>query len=283
MGGVTALIQSAGAQLPPQFQLRSFVPCLMAFPHRPIRFPEPSAELVPPDSLCSPAALFPRGSMCDVALPRGRSPCLHALWRIEGEVMNWTRRIVLAVYGLAVALASLRVPWTEDLGYRWLWAAPRPITVEEDIVAEARQRWKAEIRANDLGKLGQKWAQELHQAPATDVDKVREQIRLARDLVTFRQLELSNLESMSDQEVLDWLNQKDNFNTTFIEQANLDDASRQKLLQEWKTTVHPANEWNARVGAAKVDYKLIGMELLALTALCAVGLVLSPRTPATKL
>jgi hypothetical protein len=197
--------------------------------------------------------------------------------------MNWTRRIVLAVYGLAVALASLRVPWTEDLGYRWLWAAPRPITVEEDIVAEARQRWKAEIRANDLGKLGQKWAQELHQAPATDVDKVREQIRLARDLVTFRQLELSNLESMSDQEVLDWLNQKDNFNTTFIEQTNLDEASRQKLLQEWKTTVHPANEWNARVGAAKVDYKLIGMELLALTALCAVGLVLSPRTPATKL
>ena len=221
--------------------------------------------------------------MCNVALPRGRNPCLHALWRIEGEVMNWTRRLVLAVYGLAVALASLRVPWTEDLGYRWLWAAPRPITVEEDIVAEARQRWKAEIRANDLGKLGQKWAQELHEAPDTDKDKVREKISLARDLVTFRQLELSNLESMSDQEVLDWLNQRDNFNTTFPEQANLDDPSRQKLLEEWKTTVHPANEWNARVGAAKVDYKLIGMELMALTALCAVGFILSPRTQPTKL
>jgi hypothetical protein len=221
--------------------------------------------------------------MCDVALPRGRSPCLHALWKIEGEVMNWTRRIVLAVYGLAVAVASLWVPWTENLGYRWLWAAPRPVTVEEDIVAEARQRWKAEIRANDLGKLGQKWAQELHEAPDTDKDKVREKISLARDLVTFRQLELSNLESMSDQEVLDWLNQRDNFNTTFPEQANLDDPSRQKLLEEWKTTVHPANEWNARVGAAKVDYKLIGMELMALTALCAVGFILSPRTPATKL
>jgi hypothetical protein len=150
-------------------------------------------------------------------------------------------------------------------------------------VAEARQRWKAEIRANDTATLGQKWAQELHEAPATDKDKVREKISLARDLATFRQLELSNLERMSDQEVLDWLSQKDNFNNTFPEQANLDDPSRRKLLQEWKTTVHPANEWNARVGAAKVDYKRIGMELVAMTALCAVGFVLSPRTPATKL
>jgi hypothetical protein len=221
--------------------------------------------------------------MCNVALPLGRSPCLHALWRIEGEVMNRARRIVLAVYGLAVAVAFLWVPWTEDVGYRWLWVAPRPITVDKDIVAEARQRWKAETRANDIATLGQKWAQELHEAPATDRDKVREKISLARDLATFRQLELSNLERMSDQEVPDWLSQKDNFNTTFPEQANLDDASRQKLLQEWKTTVHPANEWNARVGAAKVDYKRIGMELVALTALCAVGFVLSPRTPATKL
>jgi hypothetical protein len=70
---------------------------------------------------------------------------------------------------------------------------------------------------------------------------------------------------------------------TFPEQANLDDASRQKLLQEWKTTVYPADEWNARVGAAKVDYKRIGIELVALTVLCAVGFVLSPRAPATKL
>ena len=200
-----------------------------------------------------------------------------------GEVMNRARQIVLAVYGLAVALAFLWVPWTEDVGYRWLWVAPRAITVEEDIVAEARQRWKAETRANDTAMLGQKWAQELHEAPDTDKDKVREKIRLARDLATFQQLELSNLERMPNQEVLDWLNQKDNFNTTFPERANLDDASRQKLLQEWKTTVHPANEWNARVGAAKVDYKRIGMELAALTALCAVGFVLSPRTPATKL
>jgi hypothetical protein len=182
-----------------------------------------------------------------------------------------------------VALAFLWVPWTEGVGYRWLWVAPRAITVEEDIVAEARQRWKAETRANDTASLGQKWARELHEAPDTDKDKVREKISLARDLATFRQLELSNLERMSDQEVLDWLSQKDNFNNTFPEHANLDDPSRQKLLREWKTIVHPANEWNARVGAAKVDYKRIGMELAALTALCAVGFVLSPRTPGTKL
>ena len=196
--------------------------------------------------------------------------------------MNRARRIVLAVYGLAVALAFLWVPWTEDMGYRWLWATPRPITVDKDIVAEARQRWKAETRANDTASLGQKWAQELHEAPDTDKDKVREKIRLARDLATFRQLELSNLERMPDREVLDWLSQKDNFNSTFPEQANLEDVSRQKLLHEWKTMVHPANEWNGRVGAAKVDYRRIGMELAALTALCAVGLVLSPRIPSTK-
>ena len=196
--------------------------------------------------------------------------------------MNRARRIVLAVYGLAVALAFLWVPWTEDMGYRWLWVAPRAITVDEDIVDEARQRWKAETRANDPASLGQKWAQELHEAPDTDKDKVREKIRLARDLATFRQLELSNLERMPDREVLDWLSQKDNFNSTFPEQANLEDVSRQKLLHEWKTMVHPANEWNGRVGAAKVDYRRIGMELAALTALCAVGLVLSPRIPSTK-
>ena len=207
---------------------------------------------------------------------------MRTVYGIEGEVMNRARRVVLAVYGLAVALAFLWVPWTEDVGYRWLWVAPRAITVDEDIVAEARQRWKAETRANDTASLGQKWARELHEAPDTDKDKVREEIRLARDLATFRQLELSNLERMSDQEVLDWLSQKDNFNNSFPEQANLDDPSRRKLFQEWKTTAHPANEWNARVGAAKVDYKRIGMELVAMTALCAVGFILSPRTPPAK-
>jgi hypothetical protein len=33
--------------LPPQFQRRSIVPFLVALPHRPFSFPEPSAELVP--------------------------------------------------------------------------------------------------------------------------------------------------------------------------------------------------------------------------------------------
>jgi hypothetical protein len=33
--------------LPPQLQLRSFVPCLVVFPHRPIRFGKPSAHFVP--------------------------------------------------------------------------------------------------------------------------------------------------------------------------------------------------------------------------------------------
>lgn len=193
--------------------------------------------------------------------------------------MNRARRIVLAVYGLAVALAFLWVPWTEDMGYRWLWAAPRPITVDKDIVAEARQRWKAEIRANDTALLGQKWAQELHEAPDADKDKVREKISLARDLATFRQLELSNLEPMPDQEVLDWLSQKDNFNNTFPEKVNLDNIGRQELLDEWKKTVLPAKEWNERVRYTKVDYRRIGMELVALTAICAVGLVLSPRIP----
>lgn len=111
--------------------------------------------------------------------------------------MNRARRIVLAVYGLAVALAFLWVPWTEDMGYRWLWAAPRPITVDKDIVAEARQRWKAEIRSNDTALLGQKWAQELHEAPDADKDKVREKISLACDLATFRQLELSKLGTLA--------------------------------------------------------------------------------------
>ena len=189
--------------------------------------------------------------------------------------MSRARRIVLAFYGLGVALTFLWVPWTEDAGYRWLWAVPRPITVDKDIVAEARQRWKAEGRANDIATLGQKWAQEIQETPAKNRDKVREELRLARGLANLRQLELRNMEGMSDDEVLAWLRQEQNFDNIFPDRKDFDEGSRRKLFEEWERNVAPVKAWNERIRYAKTDHRRIAMELVVLTALCAVGFLLT--------
>jgi hypothetical protein len=198
--------------------------------------------------------------------------------------MNQARRIVLAVYGLAVALAFLWVPWTDDTGYWWLWSRPKPLAVAgNDIVTEARRRWKVEHDANEVPIVGEKWVKALQATPEGERGKLRQEAKDSLALAKLRRAELSHRADMSDQEVLDWLSQKDNFNDTFPEKVNLDDASRQKLLEEWKKTVPPTKEWNGRVQYASIDYRRIGMELVALTALCAVGFVLSQRTQPTKL
>jgi hypothetical protein len=198
--------------------------------------------------------------------------------------MNKARRIILAVYALTVALALVWVPWTEGTGYWWLWSSPRPrAIIGNDIVSEARQRWKAEHEANDKFIVEEKWAKAVLTAPEGEKDKVRREAKIALDMANLKQVELSNRADMSDQEVLGWLRQQDNFNSTFPEKAKLDGAGRQKLLDEWKATVAPAKEWNERIQDAGVDYRRIGMELLALTALCAVGFVLTPQSPPTRL
>lgn len=200
------------------------------------------------------------------------------------NLMYQARRIVLAVYGLAVAFVFLFVPWTENTGYWWLWSRPNAVVLSNnDILSEARRNWESDFRANDKFAVGNRWIRTIQEARPEDKNKVREQAKNALATASLRQAELSDRRSMSDQEVFDWLSQKNNFNNTFPEKANLDSASRQKLLDDWKKTVPPAKEWNERVQYAKVDYRRIGMELLALTALCSVGFVLSPRTPATRL
>jgi len=82
---------------------------------------------------------------------------------------------------------------------------------------------------------------------------------------------------MSDEEALNWLDQRDNFQNTFPEKAGLDDSGRKKIIAEWRQVVLPAKEWNERIRYASVDYRRIGMELAALAGIFALGLVLTPR------
>ncbi len=168
--------------------------------------------------------------------------------------MKPARRIVVASFCLCVSLVFLWVPWTSDAGYSWLWSKPRPRAIQNDMVAEARQRWDAEYRANDLATVGEKWIRAVQQASPEDKDRVK-----------------------ADDEVLNWLDQRENFERTFPEKTNLGESGRKKIIGEWKQVILPAKEWNERIRYASMDYRRIGMELAALTGLFALGLVLTPR------
>ncbi len=193
--------------------------------------------------------------------------------------MKPARRIVVASFCLCVSLVFLWVPWTSDAGYSWLWSKPRPRAIQNDMVAEARQRWDAEYRANDLATVGEKWIRAVQQASPEDKDRVKEEAKRALEMAKLKRAEfnLSHREGMSDDEVLNWLDQRENFERTFPEKTNLGESGRKKIIGEWKQVILPAKEWNERIRYASMDYRRIGMELAALTGLFALGLVLTPR------
>lgn len=191
--------------------------------------------------------------------------------------MNSARRIVVAWFCLCVSLAFLWVPWTSDAGYSWLWSKPQPRAIQNDLIAEARQRWEAENRANDVATVGEKWGRAVLQASPEDKNRVREEAKRALEMAKLKQWDLSHRRSMSDEEALNWLGQQDNFQNTFPEKAGLDDSGRKKIIAEWRQVVLPAKEWNERIRYASVDYWRIGMELAALAGIFALGLVLTPR------
>jgi hypothetical protein len=193
--------------------------------------------------------------------------------------MSPARRIVVAAFCLCVSLVFLWVPWTSEAGYSWLWSKPKPRSIQDDIVAEARQRWDAEYRANDMATVGEKWLRAVQQASPEEKERVKQEARRALEMAKLKRAEfnLSQRQSMSDEEVLNWLDQRDNFQSTFPEKANLADPGRNKIIAEWKLVVLPAKEWNERIRYASVDYRRIAMELAALTGLFALGLVLTPR------
>jgi hypothetical protein len=193
--------------------------------------------------------------------------------------MSKARRAAFAAYGLGVVLALLWVPWTEDTGYRWLWTRPRPIALNDDIVSATRRHWRSEYEANNIATVGEKWVHAVEDAAPEDKPRVRQEAKHALAAAKLKRdaYDLSQRSSMSDAEVLDWLRQKDNFDTAFPEKSNLDEAGRMRVLDDWTRTVQPAKEWNARVQNAEMDYRRIAMELAALTALGAVGLVMTAR------
>jgi hypothetical protein len=194
--------------------------------------------------------------------------------------MTRPRKVLLACYGLAVALVFLWVPWTHNAGYWWLWSSPqrRPLKTY-DLVAEGRQRLESDYQASDLSVVGQKWLRAIQKAPAKDRESVRHQGRQALELARLHREELRRRRDMSDGQLLGWLKEKGNFDAMFPEKANLDSPSRQRLFDEWERTVPAAKEWNEQIAYSKVDYRRIAMELVALTAMCAVGFVLTIRIP----
>jgi len=191
--------------------------------------------------------------------------------------MSLARRIVVALFCLGVSLVFLWVPWTSGAGYSLLWSNPQPQRIQLDIVAEARQRWDVEYRANDEAAVLGRLIPTIEQASEEDKVKAKQEVRRVLAIAKLRQVELSQRKSMSDEEAINWLDQRDNFESTFPDKVKWDESDRKKVIGEWKQLVLPAKEWNERIRYASVDYRRIGMELAALTGLFALGLVLTPR------
>jgi hypothetical protein len=181
----------------------------------------------------------------------------------------------VACYFLCVALIFLRVPWTGNVGYSWFWSRPQLRAITGiDVVAVARQRWERDYNANTIHE---KRSRSVQRARPHDKDKRRREAKGAIEIARLRRSELSHKRKMSDQDVLVWLNEEDNFDRTFPEMSNLGASGRMELFDEWKQVVAPTKEWNERVLSANMDYRRIGWELIILTASCAVGVFLSPR------
>jgi len=193
------------------------------------------------------------------------------------KAMSLARRIVVALFCLGVSLVFLWVPWTSGAGYSLLWSNPQPQRIQLDIVAEARQRWDVEYRANDEAAVLGRLIPTIEQASEEDKVKAKQEVRRVLAIAKLRQVELSQRKSMSDEEAINWLDQRDNFESTFPDKVKWDESDRKKVIGEWKQLVLPAKEWNERIRYASVDYRRIGMELAALTGLFALGLVLTPR------
>jgi hypothetical protein len=146
------------------------------------------------------------------------------------------------------------------------------------VVAEARKRLESDYQASDWSVVGQKWLKAIQEAPPKDRESVRQEAGQALELTRLHREELRSREDMSDDQLLGWLKEKGNFGEIFPERANLDSPSRQRLFDEWERTVPAVKKWNERIAYSKLDYRQIGMELVALTAICAAGFVLTSRT-----
>src|SRR5712691_6037040 len=130
------------------------------------------------------------------------------------------RKVLLACYGLAVALVFLWVPWTDNAGYWWLWSRPqqRPLKAY-DLVADARQRLESQSQASNLSVIGEKWRKAIQEAPAKDRESVRRQAKQAIALAELHRRALRDWNRMSDDRLLAWLKEKGNFDPIFPERA----------------------------------------------------------------
>lgn len=201
--------------------------------------------------------------------------------------MSRARQIIVVLFGLAVALCFLRIPWTDDVGYSWLWSRPKPVAVN-DIVAEARRRWRTEYEANTSERIARSLAQEIVNAPHNPYHtETKEELSAAQlraknvgERAKWRRDAMSKRQSMSDEEVASWLKDTGNFDDTFPDKTGLDAQAKANLLDEWEKNVRPMNARNTRIGTARIDFARIGMEVAVLSALLLAGLALTSKRAA---
>jgi hypothetical protein len=105
--------------------------------------------------------------------------------------MSKAKRIVLACYFLCLAMVFVWVPWTNGAGYTWLWSRPLPRIIAYDLVADARQRWDAEFKANDLPTVEEKWLRPAQQANPEDKKKVAREGKFAVEMAKLKRSEFN--------------------------------------------------------------------------------------------
>src|SRR5947208_16400474 len=104
--------------------------------------------------------------------------------------MPRARKVLLACYGLTLALVFIWLPWTQNAGYSWLWSRPRERPLNAyDLVGEARHRLESDYRASDLNAVGEKWLEALQEAPSKDRESVRQHMRKAVELARWHRVE----------------------------------------------------------------------------------------------
>jgi hypothetical protein len=171
------------------------------------------------------------------------------------------------------------VPWTNKVGYWWVWTGPKPkSSAGYDVLADARQRLEAQYQENDPNAVAEKWVKIVQDAPIERRKNLGQQWRKALALAQLRQRRIRQAKDMSDDDLVTWLTGRVNFDGVFPDKANLDEASRQKLFDEWRLTVKPSKDWNEIIQYTRVDFRRIGMELASLTALWVAGLVATLRS-----
>jgi hypothetical protein len=174
------------------------------------------------------------------------------------------------------------------MGYSWVW---RGLNTEApyDLVWEARERWHAPEAPRGAFWYTREdgWLRGVFRDfpldTTEDLSKYAAGNYQAKEFLSVRQLDPNTLDPgvvskrmqyIRDDELFVWLQKKENFDRTFPEKAGLDERGRQRLFDHWRSRQEGV-ERARKARFARVDYRRVGLELLALTLVCGAALLLA--------